>query len=492
MKKSPIPYSPQLNQNYQFSKSKHGDDRNESKKKGQSSQSALSYIRAAAKKFAGIITLAFLFKQSKASLKATNNGQFRGVSTPSDVSTGSYSRNSSSKYRLSESYGSNGGAASGKIGTPNFTFAEINKATQKFSLANKLGEGGFGAVYKGLLQNGTLIAVKRAKKKTYDRAISAEFSNEILTLSTIEHMNLVRLYGYLEHEDERIIVVEYVGNGTLREHLDGNCIWELLGWFRWRTNLPAVFVFINLRANLVQNEGKRGDGLEMAERLDIATDVAHAVTYLHMYTDPPIIHRDIKASNILITEKLRAKVADFGFARRTAEQETDATHISTQVKGTAGYLDPEYLRTYQLTDKSDVYSFGVLLVELMTGRQPIETKKPDSERLTLRWAMQKLKHGEPVLAMDPRLRRNPASNMALERVLKLAQECVAPLRNSRPSMKKCGEVLWEIRKEFREKAFPSHPPPTSHHSSNFPQGDPRFTRHVTFGIEDDSYKFISA
>ncbi|XP_030505661.2 calmodulin-binding receptor-like cytoplasmic kinase 2 [Cannabis sativa] len=458
MKKSPIPYSPQLNQNYQFSKSKHGDDRNESKKKGQSSQSALSYIRAAAKKFAGIITLAFLFKQSKASLKATNNGQFRGVSTPSDISTGSYSRNSSSKYRLSESYGSNGGAASGKIGTPNFTFAEINKATQKFSLANKLGEGGFGAVYKGLLQNGTLIAVKRAKKKTYDRAISAEFSNEILTLSTIEHMNLVRLYGYLEHEDERIIVVEYVGNGTLREHLDG----------------------------------KRGDGLEMAERLDIATDVAHAVTYLHMYTDPPIIHRDIKASNILITEKLRAKVADFGFARRTAEQETDATHISTQVKGTAGYLDPEYLRTYQLTDKSDVYSFGVLLVELMTGRQPIETKKPDSERLTLRWAMQKLKHGEPVLAMDPRLRRNPASNMALERVLKLAQECVAPLRNSRPSMKKCGEVLWEIRKEFREKAFPPHPPPTSHHSSNFPQGDPRFTRHITFGIEDDSYKFISA
>ncbi|KAF4374224.1 hypothetical protein G4B88_027450 [Cannabis sativa] len=412
--------------------------------------------RAAAKKFAGIITLAFLFKQSKASLKATNNGQFRGVSTPSDVSTGSYSRNSSSKYRLSESYGSNGGAASGKIGTPNFTFAEINKATQKFSLANKLGEGGFGAVYKGLLQNGTLIAVKRAKKKTYDRAISAEFSNEILTLSTIEHMNLSK-----GSSEENFVIFLTI----------------------------ALFL---IRANLVQNEGKRGDGLEMAERLDIATDVAHAVTYLHMYTDPPIIHRDIKASNILITEKLRAKVADFGFARRTAEQETDATHISTQVKGTAGYLDPEYLRTYQLTDKSDVYSFGVLLVELMTGRQPIETKKPDSERLTLRWAMQKLKHGEPVLAMDPRLRRNPASNMALERVLKLAQECVAPLRNSRPSMKKCGEVLWEIRKEFREKAFPSHPPPTSHHSSNFPQGDPRFTRHVTFGIEDDSYKFISA
>lgn len=101
--------------------------------------------------------------------------------------------------------------------------------------------------------------------------------------------------------------------------------------------------------------------------------------------DPPIIHRDIKSSNILITEKLRAKVADFGFARRAAEEDVGATHISTQVKGTAGYLDPEYLRTYQLTEKSDVYSFGVLLVELMTGRHPIETKKPDSERLTTRW-----------------------------------------------------------------------------------------------------------
>lgn len=100
-------------------------------------------------------------------------------------------------------------------------------------------------------------------------------------------------------------------------------------------------------------------------------------------TDPPIIHRDIKSLNILITEKLRAKVADFGFARLSAD--SDATHISTQVKGTAGYLDPEYLKTYQLTEKSDVYSFGVLLVELMTGRRPIEPNKPHNERLTTRW-----------------------------------------------------------------------------------------------------------
>lgn len=102
------------------------------------------------------------------------------------------------------------------------------------------------------------------------------------------------------------------------------------------------------------------------------------------HIDHPIIHRDIKASNILITEKVRAKVADFGFARLNAN-DSGATHISTQIKGTAGYLDPEYLMTYQLTEKSDVYSFGVLLVELMTGRHPIEPKKELKERVTVRW-----------------------------------------------------------------------------------------------------------
>lgn len=153
----------------------------------------------------------------------------------------------------------------------------------------------------------------------------------------------------------------------------------------------------------------------MAERLDIAIDVAHAITYLHMYTgsitiswylehsprevlwgftftlvcivitDPPIIHRDIKSTNIFITDNFHAKVSDFGFARLAAEEDAGATHISTQVKGTAGYLDPEYLKTYQLTEKSDVYSFGVLLVEIVTGRSPIEQTFSSDEKLTTKW-----------------------------------------------------------------------------------------------------------
>nr|KAJ0211473.1 hypothetical protein LSAT_V11C400173510 [Lactuca sativa] len=251
------------------------------------------------------------------------------------------------------------------------SFEDISKATGNFSASNIIGQGGFGIVYKVTLKNGSIVAVKRAKKDNFERGTPVEFRNEIQTLSKIEHLNLVRFYGYIEHGEDRMILVEYVANGTLREHLDGKC----------------------------------GSGLEIGERLDIMIDVAHVITYLHTYTDLPIIHRDIKSSNILITDKLRAKVADFGFARISVE-DPGATHISTQVKGTAG---------------SDVYSFGVLLVEMVTGRLPIEINKAPNEKLTTKWALQRLKGGEVVLVMDPKLRRNPTALMVVEKVLKLAR-----------------------------------------------------------------------
>ncbi|KAF5744537.1 calmodulin-binding receptor-like cytoplasmic kinase 1 [Tripterygium wilfordii] len=417
--------------------------------------SVLKCIKIAAKKVK-VVLAAFLIGHEKPTsrsiasvTKPRNNNQGGGISILSYASTSN--TRSSSQLKSFGSYGSSG-TTSGLIETDSFSYEEILKATDNFSVSNKIGEGGFGLVYKGRLRNGIIVAIKRAKKDKYDRHSSQEFQNEILTLSKIEHLNLVRLYGYMEHGDERAIVIEYVGNGTLREHLDGT----------------------------------QGSGLEIAERLDIAIDVGHAITYLHTYSDNPMIHRDIKASNVLITEKLRAKVADFGFARLSGE-DPGATHISTQVKGTAGYLDPEYLRTYQLTEKSDVYSFGVLLVELMTGRHPIEHKKPQRERVTIKWAIQRLKEGDAIIAMDPRLRRNPASTMAMEKVLKLAQQCLATSRQSRPSMQKCAEVLWKIRRDLRERPVPSH------HSADFPVLDAKKNRYTLFGIEDgDGLEFISA
>lgn len=426
-------------------------------KHAQKTHHALNYIKAAAKQVAGVFTISFLKQRNSSSKGAApddsrSQSQIKGISSSADLSTGSNGK-TSSKLKSSSSYRS----SDGQVGTLNFSVEDIRKATQSFSLVNKIGEGGFGTVYKGKLKDGSIVAIKRAKKDTNDKQLSIEFKNEILTLSQIEHLNLVRLFGYLDHGDERIIVVEYVGNGTLREHLDG----------------------------------KRGNGLEIAERLDIAIDIAHAITYLHMYTDPPIIHRDIKASNILITEKLRAKVADFGLAR-VGEEDSGATHISTQVKGTAGYLDPEYLRTYQLTDKSDVYSFGVLLIELVTGRHPIEPKRPVKERITIRWAMQKLKERDAVIAMDPRLRRNPASNTAVEGILKLARQCIAPSRPLRPSMKRCAEELWVIRKDYNENCTTSSSS-TSYHSVNFVEKNAKESLHKSLGLEDgDSHKFISA
>ncbi|XP_062221486.1 calmodulin-binding receptor-like cytoplasmic kinase 2 [Phragmites australis] len=294
-----------------------------------------------------------------------------------------------------------------------FTMEEILTATKNFSPALKIGQGGFGAVYKGVLPDGTVVAVKRAKMRMQNPHVDVEFRSEVKIMARIEHQSLVRFYGYMVCGEERIVVIEYVPNGTLREHLD--------------------------RCN--------GRFLDFGTRLDIAIDVAHAVTYLHMYSDHPIIHRDIKSSNILLTDSLRAKVADFGFARLGAGE---ATHVTTQVKGTAGYLDPEYLKTCQLTDRSDVYSFGVLLVELASARRPIEAKREMKERLTARWAMSRFIDGSAADVLDPHLARTIAAERALEMLLELVFRCMGPIRQDRPAMSECCRALWAIRKKYRE------------------------------------------
>ncbi|GMH00499.1 hypothetical protein Nepgr_002338 [Nepenthes gracilis] len=368
-----------------------------------SSSSRQSAVKVAAKSLAGVFIACFTPPENEATSSVSSDAQRRVNKNGCDPT----------RSVLVKSYNSTLERETGSI---RFTLEQMYKATDNFSPARKIGQGGFGTVFKGTLDNGMLVAVKRAKKSVYDMNLGVEFQSEVQILEKVEHLNLVRFYGYLEEEDERILVVEYVPNGTLREHLDGI----------------------------------RGDILDLPARVDIAIDVAHAITYLHMYTDHPIIHRDIKSSNILLTENHRAKVADFGFARLAADTDSGATHVSTQVKGTAGYLDPEYLKTYQLTEKSDVYSFGILLVELVTGRRPIDTKRDPRERLTAKWAMRKFKNGDAGSAMDPRLERNATNSLILEKILELAFICIAPQRQSRPSMRRCAEILWSIRKDYKE------------------------------------------
>ncbi|KAE9595499.1 putative protein kinase RLK-Pelle-RLCK-IV family [Lupinus albus] len=361
----------------------------------------------------GIFTACFSPPDTNNSKSFMDSEEFKSSSVASEASRSESSKVSGSSRGINISLHN---SIQGEPGIVKFTMEEIFQVTRNFSPSFKIGQGGFGTVYKAKLLNGTVVAVKRAKKSVNEKHLGVEFQREVQTLSRVEHLNLVKFYGYLEQGEERIVVMEYVPNGTLREHLD--CI--------------------------------HGSILDLASRLDIATDVAHAITYLHMYIDRPIIHRDIKSSNILLTENLRAKVTDFGFSRQAADIDSGMTHVSTQVKGTAGYLDPEYLRTYQLTEKSDVYSFGVLLVELVTARRPIEPKFELKERITAKWAMQRLVEGEAISALDPKLDRTAANSLALEKIFELALQCLAPQRQNRPNMKKCAEILWTIRKHYRE------------------------------------------
>ncbi|XP_054776799.1 leucine-rich repeat receptor protein kinase HPCA1-like isoform X2 [Prosopis cineraria] len=222
-------------------------------------------------------------------------------------------------------------------GARQFSFDEIKKYTSNFSQANNIGTGDYGKVYKGTLPNGQLVAIKRAQKESVQGAF--EFKAEIELLSRVHHKNLVGLLGFCFEKREQMLVYEHVSNGSLKDTLSG----------------------------------KSGFKLDWIRRLKIALGTARGLAYLHEHANPPIIHRDIKSNNILLDERLNAKVADFGLSKSMVDTEKD--HITTQVKGTLGYLDPEYYMSQQLTEKSDVYSFGVLLMELITARKPIERGK---------------------------------------------------------------------------------------------------------------------
>ncbi|MCD9559114.1 hypothetical protein HAX54_016847 [Datura stramonium] len=221
-------------------------------------------------------------------------------------------------------------------GVKAFSFKELEAATNSFSSTTEIGQGGYGKVYKGILPEGTIVAIKRAQQGSLQG--KKEFYTEIELLSRLHHRNLVSLLGYCNEGIEQMLVYEFMPNGSLRDLLSA----------------------------------RYGERLSLGTRLYIALGVARGILYLHTEADPPIIHRDIKANNILLDSKFTAKVSDFGISRLAPLPDAETSgHVSTVVKGTPGYLDPEYLFTHKLTEKSDVYSLGIVFLELLTGMQPI-------------------------------------------------------------------------------------------------------------------------
>ncbi|KAG6477370.1 hypothetical protein ZIOFF_066623 [Zingiber officinale] len=247
-------------------------------------------------------------------------------------------------------------------GTRSFTYEELAISTNNFSMDNVLGEGGFSLVYKGTLTDGTKVAIKRLKDT--HRQPDLEFMKEADILSLVHHRHLVSLIGFYVSELICLLVCEYVPNKTLEFHL----------------------------------HGRNGPTLAWKHRFRISLDSAKGLEYLHEHCNPRVIHRDIKAANILLDDQFRAKIADFGIAKHFSDEKT---HISTVVKGTYGYLAPEYASSGQLTDKSDVYSYGVLLLELITGRRPLGLA--DWARPLLQQAME---NGVYDALIDPSLEKN--------------------------------------------------------------------------------------
>jgi serine/threonine protein kinase len=287
-----------------------------------------------------------------------------------------------------------------------FSLSEIEKATDKFNSKRVLGEGGFGRVYSGTLEDGAEVAVKlltRDNNQNGDR----EFIAEVEMLSRLHHRNLVKLIGICIEGRKRCLVYELVPNGSVESHLHG--------------------------------DDKNRGPLDWEARMKIALGAARGLAYLHEDSNPRVIHRDFKASNVLLEDDFTPKVSDFGLAREATE---GSNHISTRVMGTFGYVAPEYAMTGHLLVKSDVYSYGVVLLELLTGRKPVDMSQPQGQENLVTWARTLLTSREGLEQLvDPSLAGSyNFDDMA--KVAAIASMCVHSEVTQRPFM---GEVVQALK-----------------------------------------------
>ncbi|XP_075506582.1 putative serine/threonine-protein kinase PBL23 [Primulina tabacum] len=325
-------------------------------------------------------------KKSIQEFKKTNSvASFANISFKSDASRRRYIAEEIEKL------------GKGNISAEIFTFHDLSVATQNFNLETLLGEGGFGRVYKGRIESKNMdVAVKQLDRNGFQG--NREFLVEVLILSLLHHPNLVNLVGYCADGKQRILVYEYMHNGSLEDHL--------------------------------LNVSPEKEPLDWHTRMKIAEGAARGLEYLHETANPPVIYRDFKASNILLDENFNPKLSDFGLAKLGPIG--GDTHVSTRVMGTYGYCAPEYASTGQLTTKSDVYSFGVVFLEIITGRRVIDTSKPSEEQNLITWAQPLFKDKKKFhLMADPLLEGNYPEK-ALYQALAIAAMCLQEEASIRP------------------------------------------------------------
>ena len=290
-----------------------------------------------------------------------------------------------------------------------FSEEELQQATNNFDGQRVLGHGGHGTVYKGVLKSGdTEIAVKRCM--TIDEQHKKEFGKEMLILSQINHRNIVKLLGCCLEVEVPMLVYEFIPNGTLFD--------------------------------LIHGDHSRQQHVSLDTRLRIAYESAEALAYLHSCASPPILHGDVKSTNILLDGDYTAKVSDFGASILAPN---DKSQFVTVVQGTCGYLDPEYMQTYELTDKSDVYSFGVVLLELLTGKKAFNLEGPENDRsLSMRF-LYAMKENKLEDIVDDQI-KNSENLEYLEEIAELARQCLEMSGVNRPTMKEVADKLDRLRK----------------------------------------------